>query len=179
MFPLLAIVPAAAFAITPSPPARPVPSSYTRGVLFRLVPGSSFRCWRDPRDAWFPSLLRGPCVVQSLIHIRLFVTSWTVSRQAALSMEFSRPEHWSGLPLPSPGDLPDPGIEPKSPALKADSLSTELPGKPLAPSKRPGLGRQGRQERKGSILLNMESGVTLVLIYMQRRTSGHRSVKNC
>ena len=47
-----------------------------------------------------------------------------------LSMRFSRPEDWGGLPFPSPGDLPDPGIEPGPPALQADSLSTELPGKP-------------------------------------------------
>ena len=46
-------------------------------------------------------------------------------------MEFSRPEYWSGWPFPSPGDLPDPGIEPESPALQADALSSEPPGKPL------------------------------------------------
>ena len=45
-------------------------------------------------------------------------------------MEFSRPEYWSGLPFPSPGDLPNPGIEPRSPTLQADSLPTEPPGKP-------------------------------------------------
>ena len=55
----------------PRPLTRPVPS-YTRGVLSQLVPGSPFRCWRDPRDACFPSLLRGPCcVVQSLSHVQL------------------------------------------------------------------------------------------------------------
>ena len=54
---------------------------------------------------------------------------WTVALQAPLSMEFSRQEYWSGLPFPSPGNLPDPGIEPGSPALKADSLPTELLGK--------------------------------------------------
>ena len=47
-----------------------------------------------------------------------------------LSMEFSKQEYWSGLPLPSPGDLPNPGIEPRSPALQADSLPSEPPGKP-------------------------------------------------
>ena len=52
-----------------------------------------------------------------LSHVRLFVTPWTVAYQAAPTMEFSRQEYWSGLPLPSPGDLPDPGIEPRSPAL--------------------------------------------------------------
>ena len=56
-------------------------------------------------------------------------TLWTVAHQAPLSMEFSRQEYWSGLPFPSPGDLPDPGIEPGSPALQADSLPTKLQGK--------------------------------------------------
>ena len=53
-----------------------------------------------------------------------------VACQAPLSMGFSRQEYWSGLPFPSPGDLPDPGIEPRSPALQADSSLTELQGKP-------------------------------------------------
>ena len=52
-------------------------------------------------------------------------TPWTVACQAPLSMGFSRQEYWSGLPCPSPGDLPDPGIEPGAPALQADSLPTE------------------------------------------------------
>ena len=59
-----------------------------------------------------------------------FVTPWTVARQAPLSMGFSRQEYWSGLPFPPPGDLPSPGIEPRSPALQADSLLSEPPGKP-------------------------------------------------
>ena len=53
------------------------------------------------------------------------MTPWTVARQAPLSMRFSSQEHWSGLPFPSPGDLPDPGIEPGSPALQAESSPTE------------------------------------------------------
>ena len=57
-------------------------------------------------------------------------THWTVDCQAPLSMEFSRQEHWSGLPFLSPGDLPNPGIEPGSPALQAISLPAEPPGKP-------------------------------------------------
>ena len=65
---------------------------------------------------------------KSLSHVRLFVTPWTITPQAPLSMEFSRKEYWSGLPFPSP-DLPDPGIEPRSPALHADSLPSEPPGK--------------------------------------------------
>ena len=57
------------------------------------------------------------------------VTSWTVASQAPLSMEFSRQEYWSGLPFSSPGDLPDPGIEPTSPALADRLFITEPPGK--------------------------------------------------
>ena len=58
------------------------------------------------------------------------MTPWTVARQVPLSTEFSRQEYWSGLPFPSPGDLPDPGTEPQSPALQAHSLLSEPPGKP-------------------------------------------------
>ena len=68
--------------------------------------------------------------MKSLSHVRLFATLWTGARQAPLSMGFSRQEYWSGLPFPSPGDLPNPGIEPGSPALQADALSSEPPGKP-------------------------------------------------
>ena len=55
-------------------------------------------------------------------------TPWSVARQAPLSMGFSRQEYWSGLPFPSPGDLPDPGIEPRSPTLQAAALPFEPPG---------------------------------------------------
>ena len=54
-------------------------------------------------------------------------TLWTVSLQAPLSVESSRQEYWNGLPFPPPGDLPNPGIEPKSPAWQADSLPLVLP----------------------------------------------------
>ena len=60
-----------------------------------------------------------------------FVTPWTVAHQAPLSMEFPRQESWSGMPFPSPRDLPDPGIEPGPPELQADSLPSEPPGKLL------------------------------------------------
>ena len=59
-----------------------------------------------------------------------FATPWTGGRQVPLSMRFSGQEYWSGLPCPPPGDLPHPGIEPGSPALRADSLPAEPPGKP-------------------------------------------------
>ena len=68
--------------------------------------------------------------MKSLSLVRLFATPWTVAHQAPLSMGFSRQEHWSGLPFPSPGDLPNPGIKPEFPALQADALSSEPPGKP-------------------------------------------------
>ena len=58
----------------------------------------------------------------------LFATPWTVACQAPLSMEFSRQEYWSEYPFPSPGDLPNPGIKPRSPALQADSLPSEPQG---------------------------------------------------
>ena len=67
--------------------------------------------------------------VKSLSHVRLFATSWTVAHPAPPPMGFSRQEDWSGLPFPSPGDLPDPGIEPRSPTLQADALTSEPPGK--------------------------------------------------
>ena len=62
--------------------------------------------------------------------VQLFATPWPVAHQAPLSMGFSRQEYWSGLPFPPPGDLPDPGIEPRSPTLQADALPSEPPGKP-------------------------------------------------
>ena len=69
--------------------------------------------------------------VKLLSRVQLFATPWTVAHQAPPSMGFSRQECWSGLPFPSPGDLPNPGIEPTSPALQADTLTSEPPGEPL------------------------------------------------
>ena len=70
-----------------------------------------------------PSINWAPKVRQEL---QLFATPWTIAHQAPLSMGFSRQEYWSGLSFPSPGDLPNPGIEHGSPALQADSLPNEL-----------------------------------------------------
>ena len=64
-----------------------------------------------------------------LSHVRLFSNPQAVAHQAPPSMEFSRQEYWSGLPFPSPGDRPDLEIQPRSPALHTDSLTSELPGK--------------------------------------------------
>ena len=69
------------------------------------------------------------CVLSCVL---LFAAPWTVARQAPLLMEFSRQEYWSGLPFPSPGDLPNPGIKPMflaSPALAGEFFTTEPPGK--------------------------------------------------
>ena len=65
-----------------------------------------------------------------LSHVQLFATPRTVVYQAPLSMGFSRQEYWSGLPFLSLGDLPDPGIEPGSPALQTDALPSDSPGSP-------------------------------------------------
>ena len=67
--------------------------------------------------------------MKSLSRVQLFETPWTVAYQAPPSMGFSRQEYCSGLPFPSPGDLPNPGIEPWSPALETDTLTSEPPGK--------------------------------------------------
>ena len=75
-----------------------------------------WKLWPSPFNLW---------KVKFLSHVRLFVIPQTVVFQAPLSMGFSRQEYWSGLPFPSPGDLPNPGIKPGSPALQADSLPSE------------------------------------------------------
>ena len=87
---------------------------------------------------WFPKQISFPLILayklvhaQSLSCVWLFVTLWTVAHQAPLSMGFSRQEYWSGLPFPSPGDLPKPRMEPSSPALAGRFYTTELPGKPV------------------------------------------------
>ena len=89
--------------------------TWSKGILFLsltffplYIPSRCFGCWKK---CW------------SLSCVQLFVTP-------CLSMEFSRQEYWNGLPFPSPGDLPHPGIEPGSLTLKADFLPTEPPGKP-------------------------------------------------
>ena len=76
--------------------------------------------------SWYGQAVHSPYLLivkwNSLSRVQLFVTPWTIARQAPLSMEFSRQGYWSGLSFPSPGDLPDPGIKPESPALQADFL---------------------------------------------------------
>ena len=76
--------------------------------------------WKDPLE-------NGKATYSSILVLRI---PWTVAYQPSPSMGFSGQEYWSGLPFPSPGDLPDPGIEPGSPTLEADALTSEPPGKP-------------------------------------------------
>ena len=83
-------------------------------------------------DFFFFNRRYSVCAVLS--HIRLFAILWTEACQAPPSMGFSRLEYWSGLPCSPPGDLPNPGTEPRSPALEANSLPSEPPGKPQCPN---------------------------------------------
>ena len=76
------------------------------------------------------NIFEGGVRVKSLSRVQLFATPWTVAYQASPSMGFSRQEYWNRLPFLSPGDLPNPGIKPGSPALEADALTSEPPGKP-------------------------------------------------
>ena len=91
--------------------------------------------WWGVRSLHFLCDFRKVCACVHGAAVQPFVTPWTVACQAPLSMEFSKQEYWSGLPLPSPGDFLDPGIELKSPAFPALAgkfFSTEPPGKPMS-----------------------------------------------
>ena len=101
----------------PTPGALPHPvfpecPALTGGLFTTESPGKRKRKW-------------------SRCRVRLFATPWTIAHQAPPSMGFYRQEQWSGLPFPSPGDLSDPGIEPRFPKLQADVLPSEPPGQPF------------------------------------------------
>ena len=109
------------------------PDTYLGPILIPFEEGLKLAAiWRGASKC---RSIAGLCVsgseVKSLSCVRLFATLWTVAHQAPLSMGFSRQEYQRGLPFPSPGDLPNPGIEPRSPTLQADSLPSERAGKPL------------------------------------------------
>ena len=91
----------------------------------------SFHCWYHDRmcETMLISKHMQPCMLRHSV-VSDSATSWTVVHQAPLSMRFSRQEYWSGLPFPPPGDLPDPGIKSKSPALQVDSLPLSHIGSP-------------------------------------------------
>ena len=104
----------------------------------RFSPGALTREAGMPKSVLLPQNLAGHLfhlhgnhktiiAILSLSHVQLFVTPWTVAQQPPLSMGFSRQEYRSGLPCPLPGDLPNPGMEPRSPTLRAYSLPSEPP----------------------------------------------------
>ena len=104
-------------------------TSHTAVLFLRLHPRAAFQTLlltmiATPRDSCLLLLL------SRFSRVRLCATPWTAAHQAPPTLGFSRQEYWSGLPFPSPEDLPNPGIEPTSPALQADSLPAEPQGKP-------------------------------------------------
>ena len=121
-----------------SSPVDLVPTQGSNPCLLRLL-----HCWQETQEILHLlshkikfiiltiSSVQFENEMKLLSHVWLFVTPWTVAYASPPSMEFSRQECWSGLPFPSPGDLPNPGIEPGSPALQADALPSKPPGKPV------------------------------------------------
>ena len=99
--------------------------NYGRSVIYLQA---MFYCDLSPDRG--VNYLSQACMPSYFSHVQLFATPWTVAHQAPLSMGFSRQEFWSGLPRPLPCHLPNPGIEPRSPALQADSLPSEPPANP-------------------------------------------------
>ena len=93
-------------------------------------PGGLQSMWsqRDITERLSMSSMVKGCVCVCVCCVQLFATPWTVPSQVLLSIKFSRQNYWSGLPFPSPQDLPYPGIKPWSPALQADSSPSEPPG---------------------------------------------------
>ena len=131
--------------------------------MIKQCSGSIFLNWTMHLRSIRPHLVYKVWVAQ--LCLTLFVTLWTAACQPPLCLEFSRQEYWSGLPLPSPGDLPDPGIEPRSPTLQADSSLSESPGKP----KNTGVGSLSLLQ---GIFLSQESNRGLLhcrqILYQQR-----------
>ena len=104
----------------PSPPSISLSLSHKHTQMHTLV----VRIWHlESKDH--------VCVLSYTVVSNSLWPIWTAARQAPLSMGFSRQEYWSGWPLPSPGDLPDPGVKFGSSVLQVDSLPSDLPGKPL------------------------------------------------
>ena len=99
-------------------------------LLFNIVLEVLPTAVRREKDTKCTQITKVKVKVKSLSHVRLFTIPWTVTYQAPQSMGFTRQEYWSGLLFPSPGDLPNPGTEPRSPALQTDALPSEPLGKP-------------------------------------------------
>ena len=139
-----------------------------QGTLKSLLQHHNSKASILQRSAFFMVQLSHPYVkVKLLSHVRLFVTlsPWTVAHQAPPSMGFSRQEYWSGLPFPSPGDHPNPGIEPRSPTLQADALTSGPPGKPcMTTGKTITLTRWTFVGKVMSLLLNMLSRLLIAFL---------------
>ena len=103
------------------------------GLCSRVTPAFISDPWKQGpgyQQSWWSSTFPlWPSVCHLLSHVWFFATPWTVVHQAPLSTEFSRQGYWSGLPFPTPGELPDPEIKRGSPKLRAESLPSEPPGK--------------------------------------------------
>ena len=108
--------------LKPSHPLIRRKSEQNDRITMGFPQGESENSTYDPYDSW---QVTKPCVCYLISWVWLFVTPWTVAHQASLPMGFSGQEYWSGLPCPPPGDFPNPGIEPGSPTLQADSLPSE------------------------------------------------------
>jgi len=113
--------------ITPPPSPRLAPGGVQEAFQIYLPIRKLQETFKDSHQFGYATLWTPWLVSKSHSVMSDFVTPWTVAHQAPLSMGFSRQERWSGFPFPSPGDLPNPTIEPRSPALQADSLLYEPP----------------------------------------------------
>ena len=102
--------------------------SVEKALMQGKIAGWRRKGWQ--RMSWLDGITDSVYVLSHFSHVWLFETLWTVVRHAPLSIGFARQEHWSGLPIPSLGDLSDPGVKSWSPALQANSSLSELPGKP-------------------------------------------------
>ena len=98
-------------------------------------------------------------------------TPWAVACQAPLSMEISRQEYWNGLPFPTPGNRPNPEVKPRSPALQADSLPSEPPGKPLIPYILYLISPSGNILQKHSTTSHQDAGIKTVKIQASSSTT--------
>ena len=105
-----------------------MPSAAIRSPGLRILRGGQPSHSRPSWSCWQQSIAYSPLCACELSRTPLFAAPRTVARQAPLSMGFSRQEYWGGLPFPPPGDLPEPGIQPASPAMAGEFFTAEPPG---------------------------------------------------
>ena len=164
-------------------------------TLINTCPDTEILCWCNRRNNLDTPVTKGFEItmdykfkdtdkrkekVKSLSHVRLFGTLWILAYQAPSSMEFSRQEYWSGLPFPSPADLPDPGIEPRSPALQTHALPSELLWKweeLISPSQI--LDHQKSCEIMTVYCLNSEKAMATTPVLLSGKSHGRRTLVGC